>query len=83
MEHTILKTSKITINKNINNHYPEILTDGALDFLIELHEKFNTKRIQLLNNRLTQQSLFDEGRFPEFPRETKVCSISNSFLISC
>ncbi|MBT6029958.1 MAG: malate synthase A [Crocinitomicaceae bacterium] len=71
MEHTILKTSKITLNKDINNHYPEILTDGALEFLTELHEKFNTKRIQLLNRRLNQQNLFDEGRFPEFPRETK------------
>jgi malate synthase len=71
MENIVLKKSKITLNEDLSNHYPEILTNEALNFLTELHEKFNSKRLQLLNNRLNQQNLFDQGRFPEFPKETK------------
>ncbi len=71
MEHKLLKTPKITFSEDIYNHYPKILTDEALNFLTELHVKFNAKRLQLLNTRVNQQSLFDEGKFPEFPSETK------------
>ncbi len=71
MEDTLLKTPKISLTENVSNRYPEILTDEALTFLSVLHEKFNTKRLQLLNNRIDQQKLFDEGKFPEFPKETK------------
>jgi malate synthase len=71
MENTLLKKPKITLTTTVNNRYPEILTDEALKFLTVLHEKFNTKRLQLLNNRIDQQKLFDKGEFPEFPKETK------------
>ena len=71
MEHPILNLSNISFSRDVYNHYPEILTDEALNFLTELHEKFNAKRLQLLNRRLKQQKIFDEGKFPEFPRETK------------
>merc|ERR1711974_172547 len=50
---------------------PEILTDEAHDFLAALHEKFNGERLKLLNRRLQQQSVFDNGQFLEFPKETK------------
>ncbi|EAP86820.1 MAG: malate synthase A [Croceibacter sp.] len=71
MEHTLLKLPKITYSKDVNNYYPEILTDEAHDFLAALHEKFNGERLKLLNRRLQQQSVFDNGQFPEFPKETK------------
>ena len=71
MEHTLLKSPSITFTEDVNNHYPEILTDDALTFLTELHEKFNAPRLQLLERRVNQQEIFDEGKFPEFPRETK------------
>lgn len=71
MENIDLPISNITLNNDIHTHYPEILTDDALYFLTELHEKFNAKRVQLLQNRCTQQHLFDKGTFPEFPKETK------------
>ncbi len=66
---------KITIQKfsfpqGVKNNYKDILTNEALDFLVQLHEKFNNKRLELLNRRVMQQNYFDKGNFPEFPRET-------------
>jgi malate synthase len=71
MENTLLKGPKIQFAKAVNNYYPEILTDNALEFISALHEKFNSKRLELLNRRIQEQDVFDTGKFPEFPRETK------------
>ena len=71
MENTLLKQSKIQFANTVKNYYPEILTNDALAFIIALHEKFNAKRLTLLKRREQEQSVFDSGKFPEFPRETK------------
>jgi malate synthase len=71
MEQTLSKLSKINFSNETKNYYPEILTDEALEFLTALHEKFNAKRLALLNKREEQQLIFDQGKFPEFPKETK------------
>ena len=76
MEPTLLKLPKIIFSKDVTNYYPEILTNDALAFISALHEKFNDGRLKLLKRRLDQQVLFDKGKFPEFPRETK----DNRFL---
>ena len=71
MEQTLLKLPKIIFSKDVDNYYPEILTNDALAFITALHEKFNDGRLKLLKRRLKQQNIFDEGKFPAFPRETK------------
>ncbi|AXO81579.1 malate synthase A [Olleya aquimaris] len=71
MENTLLKQSKITFSRDVTNYYPEILTDEALVFLTALHEKFNNRRLELLDERVKQQAIFDKGQFPEFPKETE------------
>ncbi|QRM90067.1 malate synthase A [Lacinutrix sp. WUR7] len=71
MENTLLKQTKIQFAKSVKNYYPEILTDNALAFITALHEKFNSKRLELLSRREQEQEVFDTGKFPEFPRETK------------
>ena len=48
MEHTLLKLPKITYSKDINNYYPEILSDEAHNFLAALHEKFNAEAISII-----------------------------------
>ncbi len=60
---------KLVINHP--NLYPEILTSEVKDFLVALHEKFNAKRLELLEARKEQQKKFDQGEFPQFPTETK------------
>ena len=71
METKLLKLPKINFSKEVDNYYPEILTDEASVFIAALHEKFNAERMRLLERRVSQQKIFDEGKFPEFPRETK------------
>lgn len=66
-----LTASKLQFSKDVTQYYPEVITDEAMTFLIELHEKFNAKRLELLKKRKHQQSYFDKGGFPEFPSETK------------
>jgi len=48
----------------------EVLSEGALDFLAELHERFDARRRALLDDRLDRQARFDAGELPDFPRET-------------
>jgi len=71
MEHKTLKLPKLNFSKEVINYYPEILTEDALNFIAALHEKFNARRLSLLEKRLKQQKFFDEANLPEFPQETK------------
>jgi malate synthase len=49
----------------------EVLTEGALDFLAELHERFDRRRLELLDDRMERQSRFDAGELPDFPEDTR------------
>jgi malate synthase len=71
MENTLLNLPKTQFSKEVKNYYPEILTDSALAFITVLHETFNSKRLQLIDRREQEQLVFDAGKFPEFPKETK------------
>ncbi|HEY6662445.1 MAG TPA: malate synthase A [Sphingomicrobium sp.] len=48
----------------------EVMSEGALDFLAELHERFDSRRRALLDDRRDRQARFDAGELPDFPRET-------------
>ena len=71
MENVLLKKTKIQFTDQVKNYYPEILTDDALAFISALHKNFNATRLSLLKNREIQQQIFDQGQFPQFPKETK------------
>jgi malate synthase len=49
----------------------EVLTEAALDFLAELHERFDRRRLELLDKRMERQARFDAGELPDFPEETR------------
>jgi malate synthase len=49
----------------------EVLTEAALDFLAELHERFDTRRRELLDKRPDRQERFDRGELPDFPEDTR------------
>lgn len=65
------KEKRLQFKIESKESFPDILTENAMFFLIELHEKFNKKRIALLEKRKEQQQKFDEGELPNFPIETK------------
>ncbi|MFT7352525.1 MAG: malate synthase [Flavobacterium sp.] len=71
MKNDLLQKANVTFSKEVTDYYPEILTHEALHFLTKLHEKFNSKRVNLLAKRKELQTYFDSGAFPEFPKETK------------
>jgi len=49
----------------------EIMSPGAIRFLRELHSRFDTRRIALLEARERRQFAFDRGEFPTFLPETE------------
>ena len=49
----------------------EILTADALEFLAELHERFDARRRSLLAARAERQKRFDSGELPDFPETTR------------
>jgi len=49
----------------------DILTDGALGFIAEMHERFDARRRELLAARVERQKRFDAGELPDFPEETR------------
>jgi len=48
-----------------------VLTAGALEFVADLHRKFDGERRQLLERRAERQKKFDDGALPDFLAETK------------
>jgi malate synthase len=57
--------------------YQDVLTNEAQLFLLELHENFNQRRLDLLEDREAEQAYFDAGNYPSFPEETKEIRESN------
>jgi len=49
---------------------PEILTDAARAFLIDLHHRFDGRRLALLKAREERQKRFDAGELPDFLADT-------------
>lgn len=64
-------SSKIELMAPITGRMAEILTLDALDFLADLHEKFEATRQELLEKRIARQTRFDQGELPDFLPETK------------
>ena len=48
----------------------EVLSTDALQLLMELHERFDHRRLALLDKRLVRQQAFDSGELPDFREDT-------------
>lgn len=66
-----MQHKNITFAAAISEQHKEILTPAAMDFIIELHEKFNPVRLSLLAQREKRQTAIDNGQLPDFLAETK------------
>ena len=67
----------IKLKGEMRPYFGEILTAGALDFLVALHEHFNTTRKALLEKRAARQQEYDAGFLPNFLPETREIRESN------
>jgi malate synthase len=67
----VLDRSRIVAEPSSVAGAGEVLTEAALEFLAELHERFDKRRRELLDRRLERQRDFDAGELPDFPAETR------------
>ncbi|CAA7194091.1 malate synthase A [Chryseobacterium potabilaquae] len=51
--------------------FQEVFTPELMDFLVELHQNFNQKRLELLGERKKTQEEFNKGILPKFLKETE------------
>ncbi|MBO3117568.1 malate synthase A [Winogradskyella sp. DF17] len=70
MEYTVATPNKMTFSEDVTSYYPNILTEEALEFIKQLHKRFDKQRLELLEKRNQQQTFFDAGNYPSFPEET-------------
>ncbi|SOC42455.1 malate synthase A [Ureibacillus acetophenoni] len=70
-------SEKLTIVGELTEDAKEILTPEALEFIVSLHEKFNARRIELLNYRQERQKRLDAGEKLGFLEETKAVREGN------
>lgn len=61
---------KAEITGDIKTGYDEILSPQALTFITALHQKFNDRRLKLLEAREVKEQTFANGQLPDFPSET-------------
>jgi len=63
--------TKVEVKGATTGRFGEVLTAEALDFVAELHRRFNPTRLQLLERRRERQARLDAGEDPDFLPETK------------
>ncbi|MCS3531503.1 malate synthase A [Chryseobacterium sp. JUb7] len=62
--------TKTQLKIKSQQQFEELFTHDLIDFLVELHQNFNQRRLQLLEERKKTQLEFDQGVLPEFLSET-------------
>jgi malate synthase len=67
----VLDRARIIAEPSTVSGAGEVLTDSALEFLAELHERFDGRRLDLLEAREERQDRLNIGELPDFPEETR------------
>lgn len=68
---SVLDVSRINAEPSNLRGADEVLTPSALEFLAELHGRFDGRRLDLLNRRKDRQARFDAGELPDFREDTR------------
>lgn len=74
---------RVKVVGKLSKEFSEILTDEALNFLLELHQQFNSVRTSLLSERAQRQTKLDNGSLPDFLKETEPLRSDNWEVASC
>ncbi|WP_185216859.1 MULTISPECIES: malate synthase A [unclassified Chryseobacterium] len=69
--------TKTQLRIKAQQKFEEIFTNDLVDFLVELHQNFNAKRLELLDEREITQKDFDKGILPKFLAETEEIRTGN------
>ncbi len=73
----------IQITGKTSTEYSDILTIEAIQFIADLHRKFNSTREILLNNRIERQLRIQKGEKPSFLKETSKIRSSEWKVAAC
>ena len=68
---TVLDRQRVTAAPSRVPGAEAILTAAAMEFLGELHARFDERRRSLLDQRTERQKAYDAGELPDFPEETR------------
>jgi malate synthase len=68
---SVLDVERIVAEPSTVRGAGEVLTLSALEFLAELHERFDARRRELLDRRVERQERFDAGALPVFREDTR------------
>lgn len=76
-ELSTIETLPIEITGELNPAYETILTPEAMEFITQLHQQFNEKRLELLAQRKVRQKEINKGKLPQFLNETELIRNGN------
>ncbi|WJE14802.1 malate synthase A [Halobacillus sp. ACCC02827] len=66
-----IELSGISCTGLMEERFEVVLSDGAVQFLQQLHERFNDRRQELLQKRREREALLEKGELPDFLEETE------------
>jgi malate synthase len=66
-----LAVEGVELRAPVEGRAEEILTSAALEFVAELHRRFDPSRVELLQRRVERQKRLDAGELPDFLPETR------------
>src|SRR6266852_2586960 len=66
MQSVVPRSRDISLLGRVSAEFAEILTEKALDFIADLHRRFDPRRQDLLARRAARQKEFDRGKLPDF-----------------
>jgi malate synthase len=75
-------TNAVVVRGPMNDRYDEVLTPEALDFLAELHRRFDGRRRELLQRRTDRFAALSRGGFLDFLAETKAIRDDSSWRVA-
>jgi malate synthase len=71
MQRAVPRSRDISVLGRVSAGFAEILTEEALDFIADLHRRFDPQRQDLLARRAARQKEFDRGKLPDFLPDTQ------------
>ena len=71
MQRAAPRSRDISVLGRVSAEFAEILTEEALDFVADLHRRFDPRRQDLLARRAARQKEFDRGKLPDFLPDTR------------
>ncbi len=71
MQRAVPRSRDISLLGRVSAEFAQILTEEALDFIADLHRRFDPQRQDLLARRAGRQKEFDRGKLPDFLSDTQ------------